>query len=364
LGGLEEAVMLLFRDISQYQGAYDMAADPNPIVMIKMSGGDGPAGAELYFDSQAYNNYTSAVSAGKAPGGYHFAGGGDPIAEADYFYRAMSPLAENDVMALDWEDGNYTGDPVAWCLSFVTEIHNKCGVWPLLYINISTLNAHKWGSVLATCGLWLAAPSYGFDQIIPEVKAVYMAQQGPIANGVDTDAFFGTLDEWKAYGYHQATTSSPTPNPQPSVPPTSLESPVTSTVPPTIGSTSSVSAPSAAPTTTGSTAKTSSSPPTTPLAIDIVKPKSSSKPSLASTKSEAVVVESDIKKDEDAIVKIAHFLKGKKTYTVGTLMLFTSAEKYFTGDHTLSQYLTTVQGLMGSNGLAVIALRAAVAKLD
>lgn len=57
------------------------------------------------------------------------------------------------------------------------------------------------------------------------------------------------------------------------------------------------------------------------------------------------------------------YLAGKKTYIVGGAMLVVAVEKYLTGGTTLSQFLTTVQGLTGFNGLAIVALRAAIAKV-
>lgn len=186
---------LAFKDISQWQGNYNMSADKNSIIAIKMSGGD----VGLYMDSHATANYRNAIATGKTVIGYHFAGGKDPIAEADYFLRAMSPLAENDVYALDWEVSH--PDPVGWVLKFVNHVHDKIGVWPLVYMNISTANAHDWSPVFKHCGYWCAAPSYSFDAKLP-VKYPQVAQQGPIVNGIDTDAWFGTLAQLKAYGYH------------------------------------------------------------------------------------------------------------------------------------------------------------------
>lgn len=58
------------------------------------------------------------------------------------------------------------------------------------------------------------------------------------------------------------------------------------------------------------------------------------------------------------------FLKGKKTYILGALMFLTSLEKYITGDFTLSQFLTTVQGIVGFNGIGLLTLRAALAKVE
>jgi hypothetical protein len=57
------------------------------------------------------------------------------------------------------------------------------------------------------------------------------------------------------------------------------------------------------------------------------------------------------------------WLSGKKSYIVGAIMVLTALEKYLTGTTTVTQFLTTVQGLTGFNGLAVLALRAAVAKV-
>jgi lysozyme len=215
--------MIYFRDISQWQGDYNMAADPNPAIAIKMSGGD----AGLYYDSKAALNYAHAVAAGKVVIGYHFAGGTDPIAEADFFIRAMSPLAENDVLCLDWEV--HHSDPVGWCTQFVNHVHAVTGVWPLVYMNMSTANAHDWSPVFNNCGYWCAAPSFGFDETLP-VKYPQVAQQGPIVNGVDTDAFFGTVEQLKKYGYHvQEPTPAPAPNPAPE--PTPQPEPVPEPVP-------------------------------------------------------------------------------------------------------------------------------------
>lgn len=207
--------MILFKDISQWQGDYNMAANPDPAIAIKMSGGD----AGLYYDSRASLNYAHAVNAGKVPIGYHFAGATDPIAEADFFIRAMSPLAENDVLALDWEVSH--PDPVGWCTQFVNHVHDVTGMWPLVYMNMSTANGHDWSPVFDNCGYWCAAPSYGFDDTLP-VKYPQVAQQGPIVNGVDTDAFFGTVEQLKAYGYHNTPQPipGPTPGPTPSPDPT------------------------------------------------------------------------------------------------------------------------------------------------
>lgn len=57
-----------------------------------------------------------------------------------------------------------------------------------------------------------------------------------------------------------------------------------------------------------------------------------------------------------------NFLKGKKTYIIGSLMVLISLEKYLTGEVTLSQFLTTVQGEFGFVGGLAMTLRAGFSK--
>lgn len=240
---------LLFKDISHYQGNYDMASNSDPIIVIKMSGGDDG----LYYDSQAAANYNKAVVGGKAVGMYHFAGGQDPIAEADYFVGACSPLAENDVLILDWEIQH--DSPVDWVRAFCSRVYDRTGVWPWIYMNMSTANSYDWSSVFNNCGFWCAAPSYGFDDVLP-VKYACIAQQGPVVNREDTDAFFGTLDQFKAYGYHVH--NDPVP------PPTPPEAPEPTSPAPTPSESAPTPAPTPPPVESGDSSSPSPSPEPTP----------------------------------------------------------------------------------------------------
>lgn len=207
-------------DVSKYQGNINWAAVDRPIVLIKMSGGDNG----LYTDSQANQNYYGAKNTGKLIGGYHFAGGGNPQNEADFFIAAMSPLEENDVLALDWEINH--ADPVGWCTAFVNRVHDRTGVWPLFYANGSTINAHDWSPVRNNCGTWVAWYGQNPEGNLPISGNYVMHQYAssgtvPGINGnVDHDAWFGSLDQFKKYGYHTPVAPAPTPPPAPApVPP-------------------------------------------------------------------------------------------------------------------------------------------------
>lgn len=197
------------KDISRYQGAFSDTGEQ--IILIKMSGGDDG----LYMDSQASQHYSAAVAASKAVGGYHFGGGVlGAEAEAAYFLKAMSPVAENDVFALDVEAALAgRADVVQWSLDFCHYIHDHTNVWPLVYMNLSTLNAHDWTPVLNNCGLWLADWAVSPDATIP-THYTYVMQQYSDGPNYDHDAFFGTVEQFKAYGYH-ATPSVPVQLPEP-----------------------------------------------------------------------------------------------------------------------------------------------------
>lgn len=212
-------------DISEYQGAWQDRGDP--IVMIKMSGGDDG----LYMDPDASANYAGAVAGGRAVGGYHFAGWTNPSAEATYFMQAMSPVAENDVYALDAEAIPANLDPVAWSLTFMQTVHNAIGVWPLIYMNLSTLNSYNWDRVLANCGLWLADWAVSPSQNIPTLHTYVMQQysDGPV---YDHDEWFGTVAQFQAYGYHAANAQPISqPAPAPAEPPAPAPEPTPQPVP-------------------------------------------------------------------------------------------------------------------------------------
>jgi len=217
-------------DCSQWQGTINWGAVPQPIAIIKMSGGD----AGLYTDSKANANYYGAKNAGKAIGMYHFAGGGNAQNEADFFVAACSPLEKDDVLVLDWEIPH--ANPVAWCLAFVNRVHERTGVWPLIYMNLATLNQYDWTPVLSNCGLWLAAWNNNPEATLTN-KFYVMHQYTSsgtvpgIAGRVDLDAWFGSVAQFRKYGYQPSVTP-PAPEPVPVPPPAPTPTPEPTPTPP------------------------------------------------------------------------------------------------------------------------------------
>jgi len=202
-------------DVSRWQGDINWIAVKGAgyeITVIKISGGDDG----LYYDSKANQNYNGAKANGFAVGGYHFAGGQDPNAEAEYFVRGMQPFEENDVFVLDWEIQH--PDPVGWCNTFVNKVHELANVWCLLYVNGSTLNSYDWTPVTNNCGVWVAwygqDPNADLPVRFPYIMHQYTSTGSvPGINGnVDLDAWYYDIPTWNKYGYH-APASAPEPTP-------------------------------------------------------------------------------------------------------------------------------------------------------
>lgn len=220
--------MIAAKDISQYQGNWQDTGEQ--IVMIKMSGGD----AGLYFDSKASQDYTGAKAAGRHVGGYHFVGWTEgAVQEASWFVRAMSPVAENDVFALDIEKGSVAvpGNAVQYTLDMVNYIHDKLGVYPLVYMNLSTLNQFDWSRVLAVCGLWLADWAVSPNDNIPTGHA-YVMQQYSDGPNYDHDEWFPSLEVFDKYGYHSAPATTTTTTTQAAPEPTTTTTTVATPAPP------------------------------------------------------------------------------------------------------------------------------------
>ena len=231
--------MVPAKDISRYQGTYTDTGEP--IVMVKISGGDDG----LYYDSQAANNYNQVIAHGRAFGGYHFAGGTDPVAEANFFVAGMKPLVTGEVPALDWEINN--PNPPAWCDAFINQVRAACGnpnQGGLLYMNLSTLRAYDWSVPLSKWGLWLADWNGDPAGTIDTGGQVYVMQQFSDGPNYDRDEWFGTVDQFKLYGW----SSPPAPAPAPTPPPTPAPDPTPTPPAPTPDPTPTPPAPDPTPT--------------------------------------------------------------------------------------------------------------------
>lgn len=123
------------------------------ITMIKATQGTG------YVNPLCNTDYGAAKNAGKLLGLYHYAGGGDPVAEADYFIRNIKNYVGEAVLALDWESyQNSSWGNVSWCRKFMDRVHDQTQVWPLIYVSQSAIP--QVANCANTCGLWVAYYKY------------------------------------------------------------------------------------------------------------------------------------------------------------------------------------------------------------
>lgn len=215
-----------------YQGVVDYGQVTQEIIMMKATEGT------TFMDPQLFRNYDQAKHQhGKSVGMYHFAAGSDAVAEANWYIQCCQPLEQYDVFCLDWELP-YRADEVAWCNAFVDRVHELTGCYPLIYMNLSTLRRSDWSSVLAKCGLWIAAPSYSPDDDVPTDGLVYVMHQygtgsvAGVAVPCDVDRWFGTIDQFHKYGYaYQPPAPVPDPQPTPTPEPLPTPDPVPTPVP-------------------------------------------------------------------------------------------------------------------------------------
>jgi hypothetical protein len=213
-----------FHDISYAQGLYNMDADPSPVVEMKMTGyyyGSKTA----YTDVQGARNYQDAVRLGKIPLLYHFAGGADPVAEADFFVNnGAAPFANGDIYELDYEltaAMNPPADPDSWCRAFVDRVKARTGVYPLFYTYAALFNEHGgFPKTMEVCSLIIADYAVSPDANVP-INHPYIIQQYT-DTPLDTNALFIPLDTLRKYAYgYKAPSPAPVPTPVPTpVPPT------------------------------------------------------------------------------------------------------------------------------------------------
>jgi GH25 family lysozyme M1 (1,4-beta-N-acetylmuramidase) len=196
---------LLSIDVSNHQGNVDFAAvraAGDALVFIKATEGVG------YVDPQFLPYRRQARAAGLTRGFYHFARAGDPIAEADAFCAAVSPLDAGDLVALDWETA--APNPPAWCRTWLQRVAHQLGVVPGVYLNQSTRDAYDWSALVADND-WLWVADYDNSPTVlagpgkwPVVAIKQWTSTGsvPGINGpVDQDTFEGDATALAAYGY-------------------------------------------------------------------------------------------------------------------------------------------------------------------
>jgi len=212
--------MLKGIDISHWQANLDIASTGAEFVICKATQGT------TFVDPSCDRHYQIAKRLGLKLGVYHYASGGDPVAEADFFVRNIQGYIGEAILILDWEknqNGRYH-EHASWCLRFLNRVKELTGVKPLVYMSASVIKVADWSSVVAgDYGLWVAGwPDNRDSWDIPEFRwdvspwPFYALWQYTSSGGrLDRDVFMGDRTAWDKYAARNGSTPTPAPAPAP-----------------------------------------------------------------------------------------------------------------------------------------------------
>lgn len=212
--------MLKGIDISNWQRGLNIASTGAEFVICKATQGT------TFVDPSCDTHYQAAKRLGLKLGVYHYASGGDPIAEADFFVRNIQGYIGEAILILDWEKNQNSryNEHASWCLKFLNRVKELTGVKPLIYMSASVIKAADWSSVVAgDYGLWVAGypdnrDSWDIPKFLWSVSPwpFYAIWQYTSSGGrLDRDVFMGDRTAWDKYAARNGSTPTPSPAPAP-----------------------------------------------------------------------------------------------------------------------------------------------------
>lgn len=210
--------MLRVVDVASHQKGIVTGSLDCDAVICKATEGTG------YVNPFCDEHYQSAKAAGKLLGVYHYASGGNPEAEAEFFINNVQGYLHEAILVLDWESGdNAAWGDSSWVARFCAHIVALTGINPMIYVQRSAANQCVG---LGDYGIWLAEyPDYALrgwnDYVAPNYSGDYAMHQFTSSGNIsgwsdvlDLSVFFGDANAWLAYA--GATGQSvPVPQPQP-----------------------------------------------------------------------------------------------------------------------------------------------------
>lgn len=207
--------MLRVVDVASHQAGIVTGALDCDAVICKATEGTG------YVNPYCDEHYQSAKAAGKLLGVYHYASGGNPEAEAEFFINNVQGYLHEAILVLDWESGdNAAWGDSSWVARFCAHVVALTGINPMIYVQRSAANQCVG---LGDYGIWLAEyPDYavrGWDAYYPPNYSGDYAMHQFTSSGaisgwsgpLDLSLFFGDANAWRAYA---GATGQPVPTPQ------------------------------------------------------------------------------------------------------------------------------------------------------
>lgn len=207
--------MLRVVDVASHQAGIVTGTLDCDAVICKATEGTG------YVNPYCDEHYQSAKAAGKLLGVYHYASGGNPEAEAEFFINNVQGYLHEAILVLDWESGdNAAWGDSSWVARFCAQVVALTGINPMIYVQRSAVNQCVG---LGDYGIWLAEyPDYaprGWDAYYPPNYSGDYAMHQFTSSGaisgwsgpLDLSLFFGDTNAWLAYA---GATGQPIPQPQ------------------------------------------------------------------------------------------------------------------------------------------------------
>ena len=216
-------------DISNWQAGTDLSSIDFDFVIIKATQGTG------YVDRSCDVFFQQALAMGKCIGFYHYAGGGDAGAEAEFFVNNTINYFHHAIPFLDWESADnarWGNNDNQWVTDFCDRVEELTGVRPLVYVQQSAM-----GNVAGEIGNhgWIAqypnndrVDGYvdtpwnegAYSCLIRQYTSNgYLNGQGRF----DLDKFYGTVDDWNSYAKIDGSNPTPTPEHTPAPQPEPTE---------------------------------------------------------------------------------------------------------------------------------------------
>lgn len=213
---------MLVDDISSHQSIAQANNSKVQGVIIKATEGTG------YVNPRCNGQWDMAKKHGKKLGLYHYALGGDPKAESNFFIKNIKNYVKQAILILDWEHGtkgqagyNQAYGSKTWAKQFIDEVHRLTGVWCILYTGSE--GAAHCQAVRGTSALWLAGYPYDeYASYTPPAQSIFNSLYN--AHGfnligwqfsdypVDHSIFYTTFAQWDLYANPKSKADKTTPN--------------------------------------------------------------------------------------------------------------------------------------------------------
>lgn len=206
-------------DISNHQRGINVdQVEGLDFVIIKATEG------RTYRNPDMSRTYRDARADGLKTGLYHYASGGNAVAEAEHFVNTVGDRVGENILVLDYE-GTAANNGVGWAMDFMDAVYNMTGVKPVIYMSRSVIQRYDWTpAVNAGYKLWVAAyyrgynPIYGFVNDPPiygslgeyanDTVMYQYTSTGRLSGwggNLDLDVFYGNESDWDALAGVSAT---------------------------------------------------------------------------------------------------------------------------------------------------------------